>query len=426
MFKSIVLWVGLAGLILAACSPAATPTATPGTFQAPKTTPQLAGTATAVSPDPSQGTSDCTVVSVVPTPDATEIAATSLFKPVTDADWIRGPKTAIITFLEYADFECPACAALSPVLDQIQKQFPDEVRIVYRHFPSSSYAKDLISTQAAEAAGLQGKFWEMHDLLFHSQQDWISKAEADFETWLKVQAAGISGLDVETFMADMKSDVIVKKAASAQEETAKIGIPGTPFMLINGRIYQGPRDLQNLTSVVRLFMLAEKQFSGCPKMTINPKKQYYANIKTTKGDFVMQLFADKAPIAVNSFVFLARNGWYNGVIFHRVIPNFVAQAGDPSGTGFGGPGYSFADEIWPDLKFDQPGRVGMANSGPGTNGSQFFIIYTPQSNLDGNNTIFGQVTKGMDVVKQLTARDPSKATTLPEGDKIISVIIEEK
>jgi cyclophilin family peptidyl-prolyl cis-trans isomerase len=129
---------------------------------------------------------------------------------------------------------------------------------------------------------------------------------------------------------------------------------------------------------------------------------------------------------VNSFVFLARQGWFDGVTFHRVIPGFVAQAGDPSGTGTGGPGYYFANEIRTDLGFDKPGMVGMANAGPDTNGSQFFIVYAPQPKLDGSYTVFAQVIQGMDVVESLTPRDPQTSLGLPPGDKILGVTIEEK
>jgi cyclophilin family peptidyl-prolyl cis-trans isomerase len=158
---------------------------------------------------------------------------------------------------------------------------------------------------------------------------------------------------------------------------------------------------------------------------VNPQKQYIATLHTEKGDIVMQLFADKAPLAVNSFVFLARQGWFNGVTFHRVIPGFMAQAGDPSGTGSGNPGYFFDNEI-NDLKFDKPGMVGMANNGPDTNGSQFFITYAPAAQLDGGYTVFGQVLSGLDVAEKLTPRDPGQGAGLQPGDKILSVDIEEK
>src|SRR5512133_774409 len=169
-----------------------------------------------------------------------------------------------------------------------------------------------------------------------------------------------------------------------------------------------------------------RQFTYCPPMSIDPKKQYTATLKTDKGDIVVQLFPDKAPMAVNSFVFLAREGWYNNMIFHWVVDQ-IAQTGDPTGSGFGGPGYYFNDEI-SDLKFDKEGVVGMVNSGTGTgtNGSQFFITLTPVPELDGKYTVFGQVIQGMDVAKKLTQRDPNKSTDLPAGDKVLSIEIKEK
>ena len=147
-------------------------------------------------------------------------------------------------------------------------------------------------------------------------------------------------------------------------------------------------------------------------------------IKTKYGDIEIKFHSDVAPKHVENFIKLAKSGFYNGTIFHRVIPGFVAQAGDPSGTGQGGPGYFFKNEI-SDLKFDQPGRVGMANSGGDTNGSQFFITYAPQPQLDGSYTVFGQVTEGMNVVERLTARNPEQQLGLPPGDKILSVDIKE-
>jgi cyclophilin family peptidyl-prolyl cis-trans isomerase len=160
-------------------------------------------------------------------------------------------------------------------------------------------------------------------------------------------------------------------------------------------------------------------------MVINPTKQYIATLHTEKGDIVIELAADKAPLAVNSFIFLARNGWFDNVTFHRVIPGFVAQAGDPSGTGYGTPGYAFKNEI-SNLKFDAPGVVGMANAGADSNGSQFFITYSSQPTLDGKYTVFGHVIQGLDVATSLTPRDPSQSGDLPTGDKILSVTIEEK
>jgi cyclophilin family peptidyl-prolyl cis-trans isomerase len=143
-----------------------------------------------------------------------------------------------------------------------------------------------------------------------------------------------------------------------------------------------------------------------PAMTIDREKIYVATLKTEKGDVRIELFADRAPKAVNNFVFLAREGFYDNTTFHRVIQGFIAQGGDPTATGTGGPGYQFEDEFHPSLRFDQAGYLAMANRGPGTNGSQFFITYAPAPHLNDHHTIFGKVVDGMEVLKALTPRDP--------------------
>ena len=166
-----------------------------------------------------------------------------------------------------------------------------------------------------------------------------------------------------------------------------------------------------------------KQWTTPPAMQIDPKKSYKAHMKTDKGTMVIELFADKTPITVNSFVFLAREGFYDGVIFHRVIGNFMVQGGDPTGTGRGGPGYKFQDEFHPSLKHDKRGILSMANAGPGTNGSQFFITHGPTPHLNGKHSVFGQVIEGEDVLMSIPERDPSNVNA--PAVKIISVTIEE-
>src|SRR5512142_966510 len=166
-----------------------------------------------------------------------------------------------------------------------------------------------------------------------------------------------------------------------------------------------------------------KQWKTPPEMQIDPKKKYKARIDTDKGVMVFELFADKAPKTVNNFVFLAREGFYDGTIFHRVINDFMVQGGDPTGTGTGGPGYKFGDEFHPSLKHDKSGRLSMANAGPGTNGSQFFITHVPTPWLDNKHTIFGQLVEGNDVLMSIPARDPSRRDA--PAVKIKKVTIEE-
>lgn len=312
------------------------------------------------------------------------------------------------------------------MLAQLEKDYPQDVRVVYRHFPLLSiHDKAALATQAAEAAGAQGEFWAMHDLLFERQSEWATLPVEEFQKWLIEQAAGLN-LDGDQFQADLLSDATVAIAQDAWDSGVAANLPGTPFILVNGRYYSGPRDYWNLEAIVKMTMLEGRQFTECPPITIDSAKQYTATLKTEKGDIVLELYPDVAPMAVNSFIFLARNGWFDGVTFHRVLPGFVAQAGDPTGTGFGGPGYAFDNEVSPDLKFDQAGVLGMANAGPGSNGSQFFITLGPTPHLDGGYTIFGRVIEGLDVVNSLTERNPEQNANLPPGDKILSVSIEER
>ncbi len=170
--------------------------------------------------------------------------------------------------------------------------------------------------------------------------------------------------------------------------------------------------------------MTSKQYSKPPAFTLDLKKKYTAVLHTDKGDITITLTADKTPNTVNNFVFLAREGFYDGTIFHRVIADFMAQGGDPTGTGRGGPGYRFADEFHPSLRHDKPGILSMANAGPGTNGSQFFITHVPTSWLDNKHSVFGVVTSGMDVLMSIKPRDPMKQDA--PATKINSIdIIEE-
>ena len=167
-----------------------------------------------------------------------------------------------------------------------------------------------------------------------------------------------------------------------------------------------------------------KQWPAPPAMSIDPSKIYVATFRTAKGDIVVELLADKAPVTVNNFIFLAKQGFYDKTTFHRVLPGSFAQGGDPTATGTGGPGYRFADEFNPALRFDEKGLLAMANSGPDTNGSQFFIMISPQPQLTGRHTIFGKVIAGLAIAASLTPRDPTQNPTGP-GDTLLSVQISE-
>ncbi len=169
-----------------------------------------------------------------------------------------------------------------------------------------------------------------------------------------------------------------------------------------------------------------KSYAKAPPMTIDPKKKYTAIFHTARGDISVDLFADRAPTTVNNFIFLARDGFYNGTTFHRVINDFMVQGGDPTGTGRGGPGYTWPDEPAAlKLKHDSAGTLSMANAGPNTNGSQFFITHRATSHLDGKHAVFGKVSDpaSLKVLMSIRTRDPG--TDRQPGDEIQSVEIVE-
>jgi len=192
-----------------------------------------------------------------------------------------------------------------------------------------------------------------------------------------------------------------------------------------GKSNTSPAAATGGSAVAQCQRTGEKSFAAAPAMIIDPQKTYTATIQTEKGSIVLELFAKDAPITTNNFVFLACHGYYDGVTFHRVIPGFMAQGGDPTGTGTGGPGYTIPDEQ-SGLSFDAPGLLSMAKAGANTTGSQFFITYAPVQRLDPNFTVFGRVTSGMDVLESLTPRNPETTPNAPPGDKILRVDIEEK
>ncbi|MEP7189118.1 MAG: peptidylprolyl isomerase [Roseiflexaceae bacterium] len=170
----------------------------------------------------------------------------------------------------------------------------------------------------------------------------------------------------------------------------------------------------------------QQSYAAAPPMTIDPAKRYTATITTPRGDFLVNLRPDLAPQTVNSFVFLAKAGFFNGLTWHRVLPNFMAQGGDPTGTGGGGPGYTVPDEFTDKVKFDKPGILAMANTGqPNSGGSQFFVTTAPADYLDGKYTIFGEVTQGQEIVNAIPLSDPQQNPTTP-GEQIVKIAIDEK
>lgn len=348
-----------------------------------------------------------------------------------ESDYVKGGGAdAYITIIEYSDFQCPACASVAPMLQQLVAAYPNDVRLVYRHFPLVSiHPNAQKAAEAAEAAGAQGKFWEYHDMLFANQADFAS-AEAAAARESFIEYARNLGLDVERFTAELDGDVYLAQVDGSRAEAMALSMPGTPSIIFNGQLLTGeqiPPTYYYWDAVVQLTLLEQRMYDAPPPMTIDVDAVYHARVRMADGqEFVIELLPQSAPETVNNFVFLSREGWFDGITFHRVLPDFVAQTGDPTGTGFGGPGYFIPNEIDTALTHAETGMVAMANSGADRNGSQWYITLGDVSQLDGSYTIFGRVIEGMEVVQGLTPRDPSTDPAAPAGDQIESITIEEQ
>lgn len=495
--------------------------------QAPTTeAPAASATSAPVNSGPVEP-AECRVVGLF---DFPEVPMPGDIPEVNESDWVYGNPDAPVTILEYSEVQCPYCAVLEPSLVELQSLFPDDVRLVFRHFPLNIHDKAQLGAQAMEAAGKQEteKFYDMKNHLFENQAVWGAMSVTDFQDYL-IETAGEFGLDKDQFTTDLSDPELAQKIQDMAAAGSEAGVAYTPYVIINGFTYEGNRDVESLTAMMEAYKqlgetegaealaslprltlndpasvnsiletyqgvvekygadllasipsaflsdaanlttnidyylklvedygqayvdeipsifysepanlieyielynqlkttLGDKTYDSCPPQVIDPEKNYTATLQTEKGDIVIELFASQAPTTVNSFVFLSQEGWFDGVTFHRVLPGFVAQTGDPSGLGLGGPGYEFDNEN-NGLLFDKAGVVGMANSGANSNGSQFFITLAATEQLNGGYTVFGQVVEGMDVVESLTPRDPSQSNDLPPGDVINTIVIEEK
>ncbi len=358
---------------------------------------------------------------------------------VTDADYIVGPKDAPVTFMVYSEPQCPYCSQFDPLIESFTALYPNDVRFVFRlrPFPESFHDKSILASQAMVAAGLQGKFNEFRIWLFEHQSKnpnnpavasladsefWSDLPPADLANWLKKRVSDL-GIDPDQLLKDMVSDAVVKKVQDAKASADAIGVTGTPTLFINGYAWpENQRGNEIFSIYTRLLLNSEKEYGTCPALSLDTTKSYSATISTTKGDIVVDLFADKAPYAVNSFIFLAREGWYNNLPI--ISTDQFILSGDPTDTGYGGPGYAYKDEVDGTLAFTEPGMLATFayNVGSGTNGSTFFInkIALPEQS---GRTIFGKVTSGMDVLNSLAIRDN---IFKPATDSVLGVAITEK
>lgn len=310
------------------------------------------------------------------------------------------------------------------MLAQLEELHADELRVVFRHFPLLGvHDKASLAGQGAEAAGAQGAFWEMHDRLFERYEEWIELTPAAFQDWLIAQAEDL-GLNSIQFGEDLESGRYDQTMSSAYQSGIASGLPGTPFIFVNGKWFRPDPSLFNLEASIRLEVLATRQYTDFPLSDLEPDRVYLAHLVLESGDIVLQLYAESAPKAVSSFIFLSEEGWFDDNAFFSIQSGVLVESGDPTGTGFGGPGYHFEEEIDPSLSFDQAGMVALTSRGPGTNGSQFFINLAPLSELNGSRTIFGRVVEGLEILNVLSERDPSVDLLTPAEAVIQEVWIE--
>ncbi len=377
-----------------------------------------------VEPEP-EDEGDTAVSASPPAGDPFEVVAT-----LQDDDWLKGADNPLLTIIDYSDFQCPACAAVAPMLARLAAEFPDEVLVAYRHFPLDHIHPFAgLVGEASEAAGAQGDFWLFHDAIYENQSELNALTSEEEVRDFLIDAADDLGFDVEQFTADLDGGAYTALVAEEQNQAIQAGLPGTPALIVNGQLLQGAPPYEAwvdfLSQLRGMASLEELQYEEAPEMTIDETAQYFATVTMADGagEFVIELLPQSAPITVNNFVFLANEGWFDGVTFHRVLPGFVAQTGDPTGTGMGDPGYMIPNEIDPNLTHADTGMVAMANSGPDTNGSQWYVTLGDATFLDGGYTIFGRVVEGMEVVQAITPRDPQANPNAPEGDMIESVTI---
>jgi peptidyl-prolyl cis-trans isomerase B (cyclophilin B) len=405
-------------LLLASCSPAQV---TLPSGHPTGANDGITGTSSPSNPLGNPGSSTpCTVLHQPVTPEA------ALGAEFADRGHVSGPADAPVTIIAFSDYQCVPCAYLAASLKQIRLTHPTDVRLIYLHAPQVDRDKDYQAIQAVEAADLQGKFWEMHDLLFETLDEWSGIAPADFKDWVTANAVSL-GMDSSRFQADFGGALVAGRLQQAIQFTADAELDSPPRLFVNSTTpYTSLADFASLDMVVRMKALADRQFSACPTVAMDPQKQYLVTMHTSKGDVSLQLFPEKAPLAVNNFLFLIGSGWYDGITFYRVLLDQRVLSGDPSETGFGNPGYLFDTEIAPGLRFDQPGILAMDNDGPGTNGSRFFITLAAAPQLNGQYTIIGQVLSGMEVLSSLTPRNSLPGVYLPPGDELITVTVVER
>jgi cyclophilin family peptidyl-prolyl cis-trans isomerase len=343
-------------------------------------------------------------------------------------DHVLGAANASTVILEYGDYQCPSCANFHSGFKTTFNALSDTVQLVYRHFPLPQHDKAVITAHAAEAAAIQGKFWEMHNLLFDKQAEWAEKPVSEITATLKTYAEQLQ-LDVAKFETDLASPAVAERVQRDAASGAAAQIQGTPTIFLDGRqapaeaftAADTPEQLKTYAAerASQLAGASTKTFNFTqPEQVTNKDSKYVLTITTSKGDIVAELDPALAPVNVNSTVFLAQQGYFDGAPIVLNDPQVGAVlTGSP--TAAGNPGY--------ECDFETPARGAMTTPGVvalyggDKTAPQFIFTYSTTQELDGRFSVIGQITNGLDVVQSLIVGEGAT-----KGDTITSVKVEEK
>jgi cyclophilin family peptidyl-prolyl cis-trans isomerase len=345
-------------------------------------------------------------------------------------DHTLGNAEAQTVILEYGDFQCPSCAAFHTGFKPTFNTLSDTVKVVFRHFPLPQHDKALITSHAAEAAAVQGKFWEMHNLLFEKQAEWAEKPVGEITATLKTYAEQLK-LDVAKFETDMVSPAVAERVQRDVATGTAAGIQGTPTLFLDGR--QAPAEAFTASDTAeqlktyaasrkeQLASASSKTFDFAkPEQVINKDSKYVMTLTTSKGDIVTELDPALAPVNVNATVFLAQQGYFDGSPI-ALNDTQVGAVLTGSPTSAGNPGF--------ECDFEKPAAGAMNTSGvvalygsDQTTAMQFVLTYSPTQALDGRFTVIGKITGGLDIAKSLVASQDNPTA----HDKITAVKVEEK
>jgi cyclophilin family peptidyl-prolyl cis-trans isomerase len=341
---------------------------------------------------------------------------------------IFGNKDAVVTLIEYGDFQCPGCASLHPQIKTVMNAVSDTLRLVFRHYPLPIHDKAVVAARGAEAAALQGKFWEMQDLLYTKQSEWEKKPAAEISATLKAFAKELK-LNEQKFETDLASAAVAARVERDAKSGNAMKVSGTPSLFIDGRplpleAFSSPTIISDVKTYIGE---ASKRVSSANKKTFNFEKaetviesgaNYVMTVKTTKGDIVIDLDTKSAPVNVNSVAFLAQKEYYNNTpIFNNFPDPGVVLLG--TSTLQGNPGYDCETE--PGGTFDTPGKVALNLSTESRNTMQLVFVYNPAAQLSGRFTVIGTISQGLEIAKSL--KGPEGDT---KADSIVSVTVSKK